>query len=164
MPDSEVARLSVGMPAKVKLRALEGETIDAQISEIDGRADALSGSFQVSIALDNDPRLRSGQIASVEILVPKDEDAVELAVPPSALFDIRAGEGFVYVVDGKTDTVKARNVDIGRLGDDKVTITGGLRAGEVIVVTGTERLVDGAKIAPQRPSTSKSTHTLAAPE
>ncbi|MEM1133789.1 MAG: efflux RND transporter periplasmic adaptor subunit [Pseudomonadota bacterium] len=152
--DSDVAELSIGMPAKIRLAALGNAEIDAQIRDIDGRADTLSGTFTVSFALPDNPGLRSGQIGTAIITMPKRDSGNQMTIPPEALFDIRADEGFVYVLnevkeDGKSKGFKAvpRNVVIGKLLDDQMTISAGLKVGERIIVTGHQDVHEGELVS-----------------
>lgn len=144
--DADVAQLSIGMPATIRLAALGGEGITAQIRDIDGRADPLSGTFTVSFALPNsapgNAQLRSGQIGTAQISMPRRQGGDEVKIPSEALFDVRADEAFVYVLEESRESrimsYKAvpRNVTIGALLDDEVVIRAGLRPGERIIVTG----------------------------
>lgn len=148
MIDSDIARLSPGMSARVRLSAVPGGEIEGVISEIDARANPASGAFEVTIALPANPALRSGQIGTAEFRVAAAADAVGLAVPASAVFNVRADEGFVYLLDPKTSRVRARAVQIGRVDDRELIVTGGLRPGDRIVRSGLVLLTDGAKVKP----------------
>ncbi|MBC7504791.1 MAG: hypothetical protein H7267_03575, partial [Sandarakinorhabdus sp.] len=53
----------------------------------------------------------------------------------------------VYVHDAATGRVKLRQVAVGHVDDDGVTITGGLAPGEAVVISGPDRLRDGSKVA-----------------
>ena len=148
MTDSDAARINVGMPAKVMLSAVSNEPLDATVSEKDGRADDRTGTFEVNFALPPSDRLRSGQLATVEVQVPR-ETTTTFAIPANAIFGVRTGEGLVFVVDDK-NRVKQRNVQIGKLTDKSLEILQGLTAGEVIVTRGVEKLRDGDVIKPIR--------------
>ncbi|WOE74881.1 efflux RND transporter periplasmic adaptor subunit [Alterisphingorhabdus coralli] len=152
--DSDVAELSIGMPAKIRLAALGNEEIEAQIRDIDGRADTLSGTFTVSFALPANPGLRSGQIGTAYVTMPKTRVSNQMTIPPEALFDVRADEGFVYVLkevkaEGGQKALKAeaRNVSIGNVLDDRITINTGLKPGERIIVTGHQDVHSGDLVA-----------------
>lgn len=166
MIDSDIARLSPGMPVKVRLSAVPGGEIEGVISEIDARANPGSGAFEVTIALPANPALRSGQIGTAEFRVAAAPDAAGLAVPASAVFNVRADEGFVYLLDPKTSRVRARAVQIGRIDDKELVITGGLRPGDRIVSSGLVLLTDGARVKPlasRQPSRTRAAATPAAP-
>jgi RND family efflux transporter MFP subunit len=143
--DKEATKLRVGMPASIVIDALGPEPLSATISEIDGRANEATGAFTIQFRLANRPKLRSGQIGTASIAMPASEDG-SLQIPSSALFGVRTGEGLVYVVDAATQRVETRNVTIQRIMDASVIVSGGLAAGDVIVVSGTEKLRTGARV------------------
>jgi RND family efflux transporter MFP subunit len=147
VPDRDAARLSAGAPATVTIGALGGEPITGTIIEIAGRADPATGTFLVEIALPADPRLRSGQVGAARMVAGGAQDQ-QLSVPPSAVFAPRAGQGFVYVVDPATRKVAARRVTLGETADTAIRVTGGVRSGEVVAVSGVDRLKSGEVIRP----------------
>ncbi|AMO70744.1 efflux RND transporter periplasmic adaptor subunit [Sphingorhabdus sp. M41] len=150
MTDSDAARLSVGMPAKVLVSAISDVPFDAVVSEKDGRADERTGTFEVSFSLPGSERLRSGQLGMVSVQVARETSAT-FAIPANAIFGVRTGEGLVFVVDDK-NRVRQRNVEIGKLTDKNLEILSGLAAGEIIVIRGVEKLRNGDLIKPIRPS------------
>ena len=165
MIDSDIARLSVGMPVKVRISALPTGEIDGAISEIDARANPASGAFEVTIALPAHPALRSGQIGTAEFRVAAAADSAGLAVPASAVFNVRADEGFVYLLDARANRVRTRAVQIGRVDDKELVITGGLKPGDRIVSSGLVLLTDGAKVKPlasRQPSRTRAAAPVAA--
>ncbi|MEW4468845.1 efflux RND transporter periplasmic adaptor subunit [Parasphingorhabdus sp. JC815] len=150
LTDIDAARVRVGMRAKVSVPAVSSEPIDAVVSEKDGRADARTGTFEVSFRLPANNKLRSGQLGSVDIAVSRSNDG-SVTIPATAIFGVRSGEGLVFVVD-KDKRVKRRNIVIGKLTDDNLEITSGLKDGDVIVSRGVEKLRDGDRIKPVRPA------------
>ena len=68
-----------------------------------------------------------------------------MAVPTTAVFAVRADEGFVWVHDGQGH-VRLRQVAVGAVGDAQVRITAGLKPGEQVATTAVDRLRDGAAI------------------
>jgi len=161
MIDSDIARLSPGMAATVRLSALGDDGIEGVISEIDARANPSSGAFEVTIALPANPALRSGQIGTAEFRVAAGPGDTGLAVPASAVFNVRADEGFVYLLDAKGSKVRARAVQIGKVDDRQLIITGGVKAGDRIVASGLGLLTDGARVKPL--ATRQPSRTRAAP-
>lgn len=143
VPDRDAVRLRPGTPVAVEIGALPGETLTGRIIEIAGRADRATGTFLVEVGLPADTRLRSGQIGSARMMA-QGAATTTLAVPPQAIFSARAGQGFVYVVDG--NRVRVRRVSLAETGDASIRISSGLRAGERVAVTGIDRLSDGATI------------------
>ena len=150
--DRDAARLRTGAPATVKIAALGDAAIAATISQIGGRADPATGTFEVELALPSLPGLRSGQIGSAELVVQDQAGDAALLVPPAALFAPRAGEGFVYVVPTGGSRVALRKVIIGEARDGGLVVTQGLAPGEWVVVSNLDRLADGAEVRPARPA------------
>lgn len=149
--DREAARLSRGAPARVTLEALDGAPLAGSVLELGSRADPATGTFRIEIALPPDPRLRSGLIGRAAIAAdPAANAAAPLLVPPLALFGARAGEGFVYVIDGQ-DKARLRKISLGAATDRGIAVTGGLQPGEWVAVAGLDRLQDGMTVRPARP-------------
>jgi RND family efflux transporter MFP subunit len=147
--DKDAAKLRVGMPAEVILESLSKAPFAATISEIDGRSNDATGAFVVQFRLAGRSGMRSGQIGKVTIAMPAADDGA-LQIPAVALFGIRSGEALVYVVDPATNRVETRNVVIERLADQFVLVSGGIQTGDLIVVSGREKLRTGARVNPVR--------------
>ncbi len=144
--DRDAALLRVGMAADISIESLGGAPITATISEIEGRANEATGAFTVQFRLANRPRLRSGQIGTASIDLPAANNG-SLQIPASALFGVRTDEGLVYVV-GDKNRVETRNVAIERVTDGFVIVTGGIKPGDRIVTSGTEKLRAGSRVRP----------------
>ena len=142
--DRDASKLRVGMAADINIESLDGAPLSATISEIDGRANEATGAFTVQFRLANRPQLRSGQIGTATIKLPAATNGA-LQIPASALFGVRTGEGLVYVV-GNKNRVETRNVTIDRVTDGFVVVTGGIKPGDVIVVSGAEKLRTGSRV------------------
>lgn len=166
MIDSDISRLTPGMPVTVSLSGLTAGSIEGTISEIDGRANPGSGAFEVTVALPANPGLRSGQIGTAEFRVAAGPNDNGIAVPASAVFNVRAGEGFVYLYDAKAGRVRARAVQIGKVDDRQLIVTSGLKPGDRIVASGLGLLVHGAKVKPSatsQPSRTRASAPASAP-
>ncbi|GGI81387.1 multidrug transporter [Polymorphobacter multimanifer] len=151
--DGDVARLRLGQPATVVLPALGDAPIIATVSEIGARGDDATGTFRVELSLPASANLRSGLIGEARLMLSAPPQGVagsaerDLAsVPATALFSVRADEGFVYVHDAATGRVRLRQVAVGAVRDNAVIITGGLKQGEHVVTSGPDRLRDGMRV------------------
>jgi RND family efflux transporter MFP subunit len=147
LADVDAARLRLGQSATVALPALGGAALPARVSEIGARGDDATGTFRIELALPDDPRLRSGLIGAARITLATTAQASggEMAVPATAVFAVRADEGFVWVHDGQGH-VRLRQVAVGAVNDTQVRITAGLKPGEQVATTAVDRLRDGAAI------------------
>lgn len=147
LSDRDAARLTAGTPATVTLAALGDVPMAGRVVEIGGRADRATGTFAVEISLPDDKRLRSGQIGNARITAGGVGQSV-LRVPATAVFAVRAGEGFVYVVDRGRKTVALRRVAIAEADDGGIRVTNGLTRGELVATSRVDRLKDGMTIDP----------------
>ncbi len=108
--------------------------------------DQKTGTIDVEARFPNPERLlRPGQFARVQLTVENQPDA--LLVPQEAIVQSQ-GVNNVYVV-GAGDTVSLRSVQTGTQFGSNVVITSGLRAGERIVVQGTQKVKPGLKVIPK---------------
>ncbi len=143
LSDADLPRVRLGQDATVTLPALSPDPVPATVGEIAGRGDDRTGTFQVELRLAPRPGLRSGLIGDAVIHAAGSSDAT-VSVPASAIFAVRADEGFVYVYD--RGVVHARLVGVGPVTDRGVAVTRGLAAADRIVVSGVDRLRDGARV------------------
>lgn len=143
--DRDASKLNKGMPAVITIESLGPEPINATISEIEGRANEATGAFTIIFQLAARAKLRSGQIGSASITLPASENG-SLQIPASALFNVRTGEGLVYIVDPKTSRVETRSVVVERLTDSYVIVSGGIKTGDIVVTSGAEKLRSGSRV------------------
>lgn len=151
LSDADLAHVRLGQGAAVRLAAMSPVPVPATVSEIAGRGDDRTGTFQVELRLAARPGLRSGLIGDAVIHTDGAGGSGGVMVPASAVFAVRADEGFVYVYDATRQTVYARLVGVGPLDDRGIAITHGLDAATPIVVSGVDRLHDGARVSLARP-------------
>jgi len=106
VPETTIAQVVLGMPAIVKFPQNDG-MVDALITEV-GSAAGTGNSFPVKAALiEPPPTLRPGMSAEVTLLLASDDMQSGYLVPLSAVTPgDRAGEGFVFVYDLDSGTVR----------------------------------------------------------
>jgi RND family efflux transporter MFP subunit len=143
--DRDASKLRIGMAANIVIESVGTAPITAMISEIDGRANAATGTFTVQFRLPSQPALRSGQIGTAAMKLPASDSGDQVQIPASALFGVRTGEGLVYVV-GADNRVETRNVAVQRVTDGFVLVSGGLKFGDRIVTSGLEKLRTGSTV------------------
>lgn len=113
----------------------------------DNQIDTSTGTVRLRALFDNsDEAMFPNQFVNVRLLVDRVKDAT--VVPVSAIQRGQPGT-FVYLVK-PDDTVAVRVVETGVTDGDKVAVVKGLDIGDLVVIDGTDRLRDGAKI--RRPS------------
>lgn len=135
--EEELARVRVGMPARVRLVGDPGVVVEGKVARSGRTFGATHRTLSVWVELDGDPStpLRHGQMAHLTLTV--DVHPPSLAVPVGAV--VRDGiRTFVFVQTG--DTFERREVILGRADDRFAEVKAGLKAGELIAVTAADEL------------------------
>ena len=133
--EADIAKVAVGDQSSTTLDAYGSDVnFEASVTAIDPAETVLEGvpTYKVTLMFNqNDPRIRSGMTANLEILTHEADNV--LSVPTRAVID-NNGSKTVRVVnaDGKTYTTVP--VTVGLKGSDGTTeITSGLTAGQTVV-------------------------------
>jgi multidrug efflux system membrane fusion protein len=110
---------------------------------IDNQVDAATGTVRLKAVFPNAARaLWPGIFVNAHIVVSVAHDALTLPLP--AVQQGPAGS-FVYVIS-PSQTVSVRAVTTGQSRNGEIVITGGLSAGEAVVLTGQYRLSEGTRV------------------
>jgi membrane fusion protein (multidrug efflux system) len=142
VPETVLARLVPGLSIVAKSAAWPGIEFSGHVESIDTRVDPVSRTLTVRALLPNsETRLRPGMFLTVRLLR---DDVRALVVPETAIVPERSRR-FVFVV-GPDDTVERREVNTGRRMPGLVEVTGGLSAGEVVIVEGTQKAIPGRAV------------------
>jgi multidrug efflux system membrane fusion protein len=138
-------RLKAGASLEVRVldRAQKTELGVGKLDTTDNLIDITTGTVKLRALFDNkDDSLFPNQFVNVRLLVDTVKDAT--VVPVAAIQRGQPGT-YVYLVKAD-DTVAIRVVELGVTDGEKVQITKGLEVGDEVVIDGTDRLRDGAKI------------------
>ncbi|MFD2765494.1 efflux RND transporter periplasmic adaptor subunit [Micromonospora eburnea] len=150
--ETDVLLVRAGLTASVELDAATGATYDATVRSVDvlPTSSARGGvTYRVRLGLgagrlgegEPAPTPRPGMNAVVHLRVREATDAV--AVPASAVFSDDGRDAVWVLRDGRAGRVP---VTVGVQGQDLVQIVSGVRAGDRIVVRGTDRIHDGQEL------------------
>lgn len=146
LTDTQMANLRVGQVATVTIPALGDQPIAARIIELAGRGDPRTGTFEAELALPPLAALRSGMIGESRLPVASKTNG--LAVPASAVWQVRADEGFVFVVDAQ-NRARTRRITVGTVDPQQVEVLAGLQAGERVISEGLGRVRPGIVVSPR---------------
>jgi membrane fusion protein, multidrug efflux system len=139
---SEIDRI----PVQMGTGATDGTPYKGRMQLIDNQVDARSGTVRVRAIFDNaDGRLIPGQFARLLMGQPKAEQAILIS---ERAVGTDQNKKFVMVVNND-NKAEYREVALGVSVDGMRVVTGGLHAGERIVVKGLQRVRPGAVVAPQ---------------
>jgi RND family efflux transporter MFP subunit len=141
IPESRLAELKAAKTLLVSLWADPKISLRGELRELSPAADQATRTYAARIRILNPtPEVRLGMTARVAL-----DGAVEsaLLIPLSAVIDAGQGPLVRIVKDGK---VASRPVTVVRFREDGVELSGGLAAGEQVIISGAGRLVDGQEV------------------
>jgi RND family efflux transporter MFP subunit len=139
VPEQSLARLAVGMSAKLRLPGAAGE-IDGVVRLVSEEVDKASRTGKARIALAPGSRARVGSFASAEIEIGRGEG---VGVPASAVERDGAGGRLLVVRDG---VVEQRRVEVAIAEGDALEIASGLAPGESVVARAAAFLRAGDRV------------------
>ena len=143
VPERAVAAIRKATGFTVSADANPGKTYTAQLRELAPAADPASRTYAARLRITQaDDALQLGMSASVQLNY--GESAV-IVVPNSALYT-RDNATKVWLIDRASNTVKPVAVVLGASTPDGVTITAGLKAGDLVVTAGANLLLPGQKV------------------
>src|SRR5713101_7807615 len=131
------------LPVEAYDREQKKKLASGTLLTIDNQIDPATGTIRLKAQFPNaDGSLFPNQFVNVRMLLDTRRGAT--LVPNAAV--VRGGQGtFIYVI--KEDrTVELRKVSVGMAEGDSVSVESGLAPGELMVVEGSDRLRDGAKV------------------
>src|ERR1043166_5479885 len=152
LPQQELAKISTGLEVRVRSDAIPGREFKGKLTAINSMVDTVTRNVSLQGTLENPNReLRPGMFAKVELLLPEKHKA--LVVPGSAISYAPFGDS-VFVIEKKTDektgqeskSIRQQFVKVGEARGDFVSITEGLKGGEIIVSTGVFKLRNGMPV------------------
>ena len=123
------------------------------LTVLDNQVDSTTGTIKLKATFPNTQhRLWPGGFVSVRLRTEVARDAI--VVPPSAIQ--RGPRGPYVFVIGSDNTAKRQQVTVGYEDEAASIVTGGLKAGETVVVDGASRLADGTKVTVAKPDADAS--------
>ena len=144
LSQQDLARIRAGMPASVTPIGSD-RTLTGSVWQVAPVIDPQTRLGAVRISVPYDATIRPGGFAEARIA---SGATTAPLLPQSAVLSDSKGN-YVYVVNGKNE-VERRNVKIGSVGDNGVTIAEGLSGNEAVVLSAGPFLNPGQKVNPQR--------------
>jgi len=113
------------------------------LETVDNQIDPTTGSLRLRANFDNkDNQLFPNQFVNVKLLV---ETKNGVVLVPTAVIQRTTNSTYVYVVQDD-DKVTVRQVDLGVTEGDNTEITSGVDPGDVLVMTGVDKLAEGTPV------------------
>jgi membrane fusion protein, multidrug efflux system len=128
-------------------RTNSGKLADGRLLTVDNQIDVTTGTVKLRAQFENaDALLFPNQFVNIQLLQELVQNQI---IIPNAAVRRGAPNGvvttFVYVVN-TNNTVTVRPVTLGVIDGERVAVTAGLAAGEIVVTEGGDRLREGAKV------------------
>ncbi|HWF85947.1 MAG TPA: efflux RND transporter periplasmic adaptor subunit [Vicinamibacterales bacterium] len=152
VPIERAPELKIGLPLQIR-NSEEQELATSKISFVSPHVDDQTQTVLVKGQVKNDGSLRASQFVRARIIW---KVANGLLIPVTAVLRIN-GQFFAFVAEsaGGKLVAKQRAVKVGEIVGDDYVVLDGLKPGERVVVSGAQKLADGAPIAeapPQPPA------------
>jgi multidrug efflux system membrane fusion protein len=149
VPEDNVPQIMARMQAGASLEVIAfdrsgtSQLAVGKVATIDNQIDTSTGTVKLRAMFDNKEfKLFPNQFVNAHLLVDTLHDA--LVIPSSAI--LRGAPGtYVYVIK-PDNTVTVRPVKLGPSQGERQSVVAGLTAGESVVIDGTDKLREGAKI------------------
>jgi len=142
LPESCAADIREGTEAVIRLDAYPGKTFNARIERVYPRLERDSRTRIIEAKVVEPVELIPHLFARISVRGRVADDAV--VVPDAAIVTTPRGEKVVYVV--KEGKANMRKVTVGLEEGERVQVTKGIRAGEMVVIAGNLNLKDGAEV------------------
>ena len=152
LPEQHLPRVSQNLEIRVRADALPGREFKGKLTAINSMVDVATRNLPLQATLQNpDHALRPGMFAKVDVVLPVKKSV--LAIPATAISYAPYGDS-VFVIEKKKDPKSGRESQVlrqqfvrtGETRGDFVTVTNGLKAGEVIVSSGVFKLRNGMEV------------------
>lgn len=140
--EADVPKVRMGMPAEIRVDALAPKVFRGRVSEVTPAAIPNQRFFTVKVRVPNPSRqLRPGMFARVQLM--RERRAGVVLMPWDAVFE-RDGKQVVFVVE--EGQAQLRHVELGIRKGALIEVKEGVRAGEVVIVSGQPGLEDGQQV------------------
>lgn len=147
VPESEIGAMKPGTKAIITAEAADLSDIEGTLTEQGVVANPLSRTYDVKFKVGNaSGALRPGMLCKVVVTSPATAEptAEKIVLPAKAVLLSADNRHFVWLAkDGKAEQ---RFVETGTLLSDGVEITGGIAAGDSVIVAGMQKVCNGTKI------------------
>jgi len=152
LPEQHLSKLTKDLEVRVRVDALPGRAFKGKLTAINSMLDPVTRNVPLQATLQNpDHALHPGMFAKVDVVLPVKESV--LAIPATAISYAPYGDS-VFVIEKKKDAKSGRESQVlrqqfvrtGETRGDFVTVTNGLKAGEVIVSSGVFKLRNGMEV------------------
>lgn len=142
IPEEYVPKVNMGQDAEIKVDAYPDEKFRGKVSKISPVIDAETRSAPIEILVHNvGYRLKPGMFARVKLVL---EEHKQVPVILKEAILGKDTDYYVYIVNNQV--VSKRPVKLGLHKGSYYEVVDGLKQGDIIVIMGQQRLIDGARV------------------
>jgi multidrug efflux system membrane fusion protein len=117
---------------------------DGTLTSVDNQIDPTTGTLKLRATFDNSKfELFPSQFVNINLLI---EQKQNVTLINSAAIQRNTDNTYVYLVKPDS-TVTVRNIGLGTSQNNQTEVTSGLNAGDVVVMTGVDKLQEGSKVS-----------------
>lgn len=143
--DKDIVRTQLGDKAELYFDAYPNQQFQATVSEVAGRADAKTQTFEIELRLSATTKnLLAGFVGHGRVYPTQKESLVLL--PLTALLRADGKQAEVYILD-ESDEAHLRLIDVAFIEGSRMAVRGGIQEGERIVTQGAPYLSEGRSVA-----------------
>jgi RND family efflux transporter MFP subunit len=147
VPETTIDRINIDDPATITFPTLPDTSVKGRISYI-GSAAVQANAFPVKVEMmASDAKLKPGMTAETTLTIADENQATGYTLPLQAILPAaEANQGYAFVYDPQTSTVKKTLVRFRGVQGKKAVATEGLAPGDIIAVAGVSFLADGMAV------------------
>ncbi|ADV50496.1 efflux transporter, RND family, MFP subunit [Cellulophaga algicola DSM 14237] len=151
LSDQEINTYKTGSSALVYIAALN-KTFPGKLTEIAVQSGNQNPVYEAKITIDNTANLlKPGMTCTTTIEgatanSDSDSNTILIKLPVDVVSITDEGDNFVFIVDEQNNTAQRKIVEIGKLYNDGIAITKGLRKGDKVITSGYHKLTNNTPI------------------
>jgi len=150
--DIDFDALNARLQPEVMVSALPDRVFSARLTELATAADPTTRTYQATFRFVNPPDVSVLPGMTARVRIQRGGRAVRapapIRVPAYAVGADAQNRPFVWAIDADSLTVHRRIVAVGEMHGDQIEVESGLRAGDVIAVSGIRQLREGLPVRP----------------
>ena len=144
LTDKDIININFGDKAGIQFDAYPDHEFQGEVKEIASMADPYTGTFEVEIEVNSEgKKLLSGFIGKVKLYTKESNELIQ--IPIDALVSADKSTGYIFTVQD-TKAIKTF-VQVQGFEQNQLLITGEIKDGQEVVLTGASFLQDGETVA-----------------
>ena len=145
VPEDEINHIKKGQNAQITIPALNNQEASGRIERVSLIANPVSKTYEVKMLVNNqNEEIKPGMVCNVNMDIADENPAILL--PFQSVLKDENEKTYVYVIDNTSNTAKRRYIQISGLINNKIGVTSGLVANDMIVSEGQQKLADNTSV------------------